>query len=39
MIEIKSLLKDYKEVAMTTITLANGDILPGQGVGNMSFQT
>jgi hypothetical protein len=36
---IKSLLKDYKEDAMTTVTLANGDILPAKGVGNISFKT
>jgi len=30
---IKSLLKDYKKVAMTTVTVANGDILPAKGVG------
>jgi len=36
---IKSLLKDYKEVAMTTVTVANGDILPAKGVGNISFKT
>jgi hypothetical protein len=36
---IKSLLKDYKEVAMTTVTVANGDILPAKNVGNISFKT
>jgi len=36
---IKSLLKDYKEVATTTVTVANGDILPAKGVGNISFKT
>jgi hypothetical protein len=36
---IKSLLKDYNEVAMTTVTVANGAILPAKGVGNISFQT
>jgi hypothetical protein len=30
---IKSLLKDYEEVAITTVTVANGDILPAKGVG------
>jgi hypothetical protein len=36
---IKSLLKDYKEVATTTVTVANGDILSAKGVGNSSFKT
>jgi hypothetical protein len=36
---IKSLLKDYKEVATTTVTVANGYILPAAGVGNISFET
>ena len=36
---IKSLLKDYKEVGMTTVTVANGEIFPAQGVGNISFKT
>jgi len=36
---IKSLLKDYKEVATTTATVANGNILPAKGVGNISFKT
>ena len=36
---IKSLLKDYKEVGMTTVTVANGDILPAKGVGNISFKS
>jgi len=36
---IKSLLKGYKEVATTTVTVANGDILPAKGVGNISFKT
>jgi len=36
---IKSLLKDYKEVAMTTVTVANGSILPAKGVRNISFKT
>jgi len=36
---IKSLLKDYKEVATTTVTLENGDILSAKGVGNISFKT
>ena len=36
---IKSLLKDYKEVAKTTLTVANGDTLPEKGVGNIYFKT
>jgi hypothetical protein len=36
---INSLLKDCKEVAMTTVTVANGDILPAKEVGNSSFKT
>jgi len=36
---IKSLLKDYKEVATTTVTVANGDILRATGVRNISFKT
>jgi hypothetical protein len=36
---IKSLLKDYKEVATTTMTVANGDILPAKGVGDIPFKT
>jgi len=36
---IKSLLKDYKKVAMTTVTVANGDISPAKGIGNISFKT
>jgi hypothetical protein len=36
---IKSLLKEYKEVATTTMTLANGDILPAEGVGDIPFKT
>jgi hypothetical protein len=36
---IKSLLKDYKEVATTTVTVANGNILPEKGVGNIYFKT
>jgi hypothetical protein len=36
---IKSLLKDHKEVGMTTVTVANGDILPAKGVRNISFKT
>jgi len=36
---IKSLLKDYKEVAMTTVTVSNGDILPAKGVGNIFSKT
>jgi hypothetical protein len=35
----KSLLKDYKKVTTTTVTVANGDILPAKGVGNISFKT
>jgi len=36
---IKSLLKDYNEVATTSVTAANGEILPAKGVGNISFKT
>jgi hypothetical protein len=36
---IKSLLKDYKRVATTTVTVANGDVLPAKEVGNVSFKT
>ena len=36
---VNSLLKDDKEVATTTATLANGDILPEKGVGNIFFKT
>jgi len=39
MTRIKSSLKDYKEVATTTVIVANGDILPATGVGNISFKT
>ena len=35
---MKSLLKDYKEVATTIVTLANGDILPAEGVGAISIK-
>jgi len=36
---IMSLLKDYKEIATTTVNVANGDTLPAKGVGNISFKT
>jgi hypothetical protein len=36
---IKSLLKDYKEVGITTVTVANGDILPAKRVKNIFFKT
>jgi hypothetical protein len=36
---IKSFLKDYKEVATTTVTVANGDIVSVKEVGNISFKT
>ena len=36
---IKSLLKDHKEVATTSVTVTNGDILPAKRVGNVSFKS
>jgi len=39
MTRIKSLLEDYREVATTTVTVGNGDILLAKGVVNISFKT
>jgi len=39
MTEFKSLLKDYTQVATTTVIDANGDILPAKAVVDLSSKS